>query len=168
MRLTAPLALATAFAAVLAPTSSALAAAPRFESFVMTFHTFDGVDQPTHVSATGPIQGAGVETQTETQTPQGELVSFTWHLRNGDVNLEAVEDYSMTVDLQACTAKATGTGSWVITGGTGDFVNASGSGTFSDHGQFTGARDHGSCDIEAMPRTSVFTLAGSGTASLGG
>ena len=114
-----------------APASAAVAAGtggPRAEQFVMTFQTFDGLDRPTHVSATGPVQGAGLETQTDVETPDGEVVAFTWHLRGGDVFLVADEDYSMTFDVQACTAKATGTGTWTITGGTGAYAGASGSG----------------------------------------
>ena len=100
---------------------------------------------------------------------RGETVDFTWHLPDGDVYLQAVEDYSMSFDPQACTAKATGTGTWVITGGTGLYANATGDGTFTDHGSFTGARDHGVCegpDSHTPPRTSVFTLQGTGTATL--
>jgi hypothetical protein len=170
MRPTAPLAIVAAIVGALIPAGTAAAAtapAPRTESFVMTFQTFNGVDQPTRVSAAGPVQGAGVETQTDVDTPAGETVIFTWHLRDGDVYLRAEEDYAMSVDLQSCTAKATGTGTWVITGGTGPYTNATGTGTFTDHGSFSGARDHGVCDVSAAPRTSVFTLQGAGTAALG-
>jgi len=172
MRLTAVLAIAAATVGALAPVGAASAASPsNTESFVMTFQTFDGVDQPARVSATGPVQGAGVETQTDVETPDGETVDFTWHLRDGDVYLQAVEDYSMSFDPQACTAKATGTGTWVITGGTGVYANASGAGTFADRGSFTGARDHGVCegpDSNTPPKTSVFILRGAGTSTLSG
>jgi hypothetical protein len=173
MRPTAPFAIAAAIVGALAPAGTAAAAATtasHTESFVMTFQTFNGVDQPTRVSATGPVQGAGVETQTDVDTPDGETVAFTWHLRDGDVYLQATEDYAMSFDPQACTAKATGTGTWVITGGTGPYTNATGTGTFTDHGSFTGARDHGVCqgpDSNTQPKTSVFTLQGTGTAALG-
>jgi hypothetical protein len=170
MRPTTPLAIAAAIVGVLTPAGTAAAAAApasHTESFVMTFQTFNGVDLPARVSATGPVQGAGVETQTDVDTPTGETVTFTWHLRDGDVYLQAIEDYAMSVDLQACTAKATGTGTWVITGGTGRYTNATGTGTFTDHGSFTGARDHGVCDSNTTPKTSVFTLQGTGTAALG-
>lgn len=145
-------------------------AASRPETFVMTFHTFDGIDRTTRVAAVGPVQGAGIETQSDLDAPGGEVVTFTWHLAGGDVQLQAVEDYSITFDLVACTAKATGTGTWTITGGTDAYASAEGSGTFTDHGSFTGARDHGVCegpDSPVPPRTSVFTLTGSGTAALG-
>jgi hypothetical protein len=156
----------------LAPVASAQAAppTPRAEKFVMTFHTFEGVDQPTRIRAVGPVPGAGTETQSDLDTPDGEVVAFTWHLPGGDVQLEAVEDYSITFDLQACTAKGSGTGTWTITGGTGDYAGAAGSGTFTDQGSFTGARDHGVCEgpeSNTPPRTSVFTLTGTGTATLG-
>jgi hypothetical protein len=156
----------------LTPVASAQAAppTPRAEKFVMTFHTFEGVDQPTRISAVGPVPGAGTETQSDLDTPDGEVVAFTWHLPGGDVQLEAVEDYSITFDLQACTAKGRGTGTWTITGGTGDYAGAAGSGTFTDRGSFTGARDHGVCEgpeSNTPPRTSVFTLTGTGTATLG-
>ena len=167
MRSRAPLAVAAAIVGALTPAGTATAAAPsNAEQFVMTFQTFNGVDQPTRVSATGPVQGAGVETQTDVDTPTGEAVNFTWHLRDGDVYLQATEDYTMSFDFQACTAKATGIGTWVITGGTGPYTNATGAGTFSDQGNFTGTRDHGACDTNAVPKTSVFTLQGTGTAGL--
>lgn len=170
MRPAPALTFVAALLGALAPAGTAAAApAPGAQSFVMTFQTFDGVDQPTRVSATGPVQGAGVETQTDVDTPDGERVDFTWHLRDGEVHLQAVEDYAMSFDPQACTAKATGTGTWVITGGTGAYTGASGTGTFTDHGSFTGARDHGVCegpDSNTAPRTSVFTLQGTGTAAL--
>jgi hypothetical protein len=167
MRSRAPLAVAAAIVGALTPAGTATAAAPsNAEEFVMTFQTFNGVDQPTRVSATGPVQGAGVETQTDVDTPTGEAVSFTWHLRDGDVYLQATEDYTMSFDFQACTANATGTGTWIITGGTGPYTSATGTGTFTDHGNFTGTRDHGVCDTNAMPKTSVFTLQGTGTAHL--
>ena len=167
MRSRAPLAVAAAVVGVLTPAGTATAAAPsNAEQFVMTFQTFEGVDQPTRVSATGPVQGAGVETQTDVDTTAGEAVSFTWHLRDGDVYLQATEDYTMSFDFRACTAKAIGTGNWVITGGTGPYMNATGAGTFTDQGNFTGTRDHGACDTNAMPKTSVFTLRGTGTADL--
>lgn len=170
MRPTTALAITAAIVGVLTPAGTAAAAAAPTsdtESFVMTFQTFNGVDQPTRVSATGPLQGAGVETQTDVDTPTGEVVDFTWHLSDGEVHLQAREDYAMSVDLQACTAKATGTGTWVITGGTGPYTNATGSGTFTNHGSFTGSRDHGVCDPTATPKTSIFTLRGTGTAALG-
>ena len=175
MRSAFPGALALTLVGALAPGGAAIAAGPEAahasgaESFVMTFQTFDGLDRPTHVSATGPVQGAGLETQTDIDTPDGETVAFTWHLRGGDVSLIADEDYAMTFDLQACTAKATGTGTWTIVGGTGAYAGASGSGTFTDHGSFTGARDHGVCEgpeSTTPPKTSVFTLTGSGSAVL--
>lgn len=173
MRLTTLAALAAAIVGTLAPAGTAAAATaptPTAESFVMTFQTFDGVDRPTRVSATGVVKGAGVETQTDVDTPGGEKVAFTWHLRDGDVYLLAAEDYRITFDLQSCTAKATGTGTWTITGGTGIYTNATGTGTFTDHGSFTGARDRGVCqgpDSNTPPKTSVFTLTGTGTALLG-
>ena len=167
MRSRASLVVAAAIVGSLTPAGTAVAAAPSHaEQFVMAFQTFNGVDQPTHVSATGPVQGAGIETQTDVDTPSGEAVSFTWHLRDGDVYLQATEDYTMSADFQACTAKATGTGTWVITGGTGPYTSATGAGTFTDHGSFTGTRDDGACDTNAIPRTSVFSLQGTGTADL--
>jgi hypothetical protein len=113
------------------------------------------------------VEGAGVETQIDVDTPTGETVAFTWHLRDGAVYLQAVENYTMTLDLQACTAKATGVGTWVVTGGTGPYSHATGSGTFTDSGNFTGVRNHGTCDPNQLPRISVFTLQGTGTADLG-
>lgn len=171
MRSATPLLAAAALVGAVMPLGAAHASttpAPSAEHFVMTFQTFDGTDQPTHVSATGPLRGAGIETQSDVDTPDGEYVVFTWHLQAGDVYLEASEDYSMTFDVRACTAKASGSGSWRITGGTGAYADATGSGTFTDHGSFTGARDNGDCegpDSNTPPKTSVFTLTGTGVAA---
>jgi hypothetical protein len=174
MRITNPTAVATAAATALiavtgvAATAAAATPATATESFVMTFQTFRGTDQPTRVAAAGPISGAGIETQTDQDTPTGEMVVFTWHLPEGTVTADAVEQYDFTPDYRSCTAKATGTGTWTIVSGTGAYTGAAGSGTFVDHGRFVGARDsHGSCDPNAEPVLSTFLLRGSGTVSLG-
>jgi hypothetical protein len=174
MRITKPpiitIAAAGALVALAALPASHAAAAPvpATESFVMTFQTIRGVDQPTLVAATGPITGVGVETQTEQDTSNGEFVEFTWHLSAGTVTADAVEQYTFVPDYRSCTAKATGTGSWTIVGGTGEYVGATGSGTFTDQGTFVGARDsHGACDPNAEPSLSAFVLRGVGAVSLG-
>ncbi|TAM90837.1 MAG: hypothetical protein EPN43_05150 [Jatrophihabitans sp.] len=135
----------------------------------MTFQSVHGIDQPTHVAAVGPITGAGLETQSDQDTPTGEVVRFTWHLRDGTVTADAIEQYNFTPDYRSCTAKATGTGTWTIISGTGAYTGASGSGTFTDDGSFVGARDgHGVCNPNVEPMLSVFVLRGSGTAAVGG
>jgi hypothetical protein len=158
--LTVPLA-AAAHAAALAPASAN-------ESFVMTFQTIHGLDQPTRVAAVGPITGAGIETQTDQDTPSGEVVEFTWHFAAGTVTADAVEQYNFVPDYQSCTAKASGSGTWTIVSGTGAYAGAAGAGTFSDRGSFVGDRDsHGACDPNAEPALSTFVLRGAGSVSLG-
>jgi hypothetical protein len=143
---------------------------PAAERFVMTFKTFNGVDHPVHVRATGPIAGRGTETQTDTETPTGEVVDFTWHLRRGTVTAHALEHQTLTFNPAACTAKTVGTGTWTITSATGDYTGATGSGTFSTHGSITGARDaNGNCqgpDGTAPPKSVIVSLTGIGTAAL--
>lgn len=137
------------------------------ETFVMTFQSFNDIDQPTRVAATGPVQGSGTETQTDQDIPGGEAVTFTWHFAGGTVSGEAVESYSFAPDLTSCTAKSASTGTWRITGGTGAYAGAAGSGTFTSRGSFTGARDpNGACDPAAAPKTSVSTVRGAGTAAV--
>jgi hypothetical protein len=171
MRKTRVITLAIAAAFPLLTVTTAAHAAPRTaEKFVATFQTLKGVDQPVRVAATGPVQGAGVATQTEKDTPTGEVVHFTWHFAHGTVTLEAIEDFSLDFDPTSCTAKATGTGTWTIIDGTGAYTGASGNGTFTDHGSLTGSRDaSGACqgpDSGGAPKTAIFTLRGHGTASL--
>lgn len=169
-QLTAAAAAVTGLVATLAATSTAAEAkTPAAQSFVMTFETVKGVDRPTHIAAVGPITGAGTETQTTQETETAELVEFTWHLTGGTVTADAVEQYDMVPNYEACTAKATGTGTWTIVSGTGVFAGARGAGTFIDHGRFVGARDgRGRCQPEAEPVLSVFILRGAGRVSLGG
>jgi hypothetical protein len=133
----------------------------------MNFKTFNGVDQLTHVSASGPIAGSGWSSQTETPTPVGETVQLTWHLPGGDVFIQVDETFSMTPDPTSCTAKAVGTGTWTITAGTDAYATASGSGTFEDHGSYVGTRDaHGVCDMQAEPKSAIFTVRGDGSAAI--
>lgn len=143
---------------------------PAGERFIMTFKTFDGVDQPVHVSATGPIAGQGTETQTEVENPTGQVVDFTWHLARGTVTAHAVEHQTLTFNPTACTAKTVGSGTWTVTGATGDYTGATGSGTFSTQGSITGARDSkGNCqgpNGTAPPKSVEVTLTGTGTAAL--
>lgn len=173
MHITRPAALATAAAAALALTGAPAGAAaakpaPTSESFVMTFHTVHGVDRPTRVAATGPISGAGVETQTDQETSDGETVEFTLYLPDGTVTADAAEQYDFIPDYASCTAKATGTGTWTIVSGTGAYTHATGSGTFTDNGSLVGARDsRGRCDANAEPILSTFVLRATGTADLG-
>ena len=165
---------ATMCVAALAPAGIANAASPhrqsRTETIVTTSLSRGGHDLPSLVSATGPIRGVGTETQTYVDTPDGEAVQFTWHFRTGTVTGVAVEDYDLSFDPISCTAKATGTGTWTITGGTGAYAGATGSGTFVEHGNLVGARDrNGVCqgpDSGVTPKLSASNLHGTGNASL--
>jgi hypothetical protein len=160
--------------ATLAPAGIA-AAAPHdrlagTETIVMTSQTLNGIDLPSHVSATGPIRGAGTETQTYIDTADGETVQFTWHFPAGNVTGDAIEDYALSFDPTSCTAQATGTGTWTITGGTGAYAGATGSGSFADRGTLVGARDrNGACqgpDSGVEPKIAASILRGTGSASL--
>ena len=165
---------ATICAATLA-SSGIAAAAPhdrpsRTETIVTTSLSLNGIDLPTYVSATGPIRGSGVETQTGIDTPDGQAVQFTWHFRAGTVTGIAHEDYALDFDPTSCTAKATGTGTWTITGGTGAYAGATGSGAFTYRGTLVGARDrHRVCqgpDSDVAPKLSAGVLRGTGSASV--
>lgn len=151
-----------------AGSASAQPPASRTERLVLNFQTIGGIDRTTHVTATGPISGSGYETQTEIETPTGEIVEFTLHFADGTVTAQSVEDYHFMPNYRSCTAQATGTGTWNIVSGTGAFEGAQGGGTFSDSGHFVGNRDaHGVCDTEVEPALAVFLLQATGTVSLG-
>jgi hypothetical protein len=166
-----PLAGLAALTAVVAPIAVALPsrAAEPTESWVMTSPTVHAVEHPIRISAVGPITGSGVLTQTEEETPTGEVVHFTWRFRDGTVTGDAVEDYEIAFDPVACTAKATSTGSWTLTGGTGRYAGASGAGTFGGHATLVGSRDaRGRClgpDTNVEPKVAIAVLKGTGEAS---
>lgn len=158
-------------AALAAPVALALPsqAATASESWVMTSPTVHGSEHPTRITATGPITGSGTLTQTEEQTPTGEVVHFTWHFGQGTVTGDAVEDYAMDLDQTSCTAKATSTGTWTLTGGTGRYAGATGHGTFEGHATLVGSRDdRGHClgpETGVEPKVAIAVLTGTGEAS---
>ncbi|HEX2893402.1 MAG TPA: hypothetical protein VHO29_05305 [Marmoricola sp.] len=165
-----PLAGLAGLVALAAPAMVALpsqAAAPA-ESWVMTSPTVHSVEHPIRITAVGPISGSGVLTQTEEQTPTGEVVHFTWHFQTGTVTGDAVEEYGITFDPTACTAKATSTGTWTLTGGTGSYTGASGHGTFHGHATLVGSRDsRGQClgpETNVEPKVAIAVLKGTGEA----
>lgn len=159
--------LALAAPAVVAGTADA---APPTESWVMPSQTIHGTDHPIRISASGPIQGAGVLTQDFEMTDAGPVVHAVWHFRGGDVFADATEDYALDFDPVSCTGTATATGTWTISGGTGAYAGATGHGTFSGTGRLVGERDgRGGClgpDSDADPKVSVSTLRGTGVAQL--
>jgi hypothetical protein len=158
---------AVALAATVALATPAQAAATT-QSWVMNFATIHASDHTVRVTATGPVQGAGYETQTEEETPSGEVVHFTWHFATGSVTGDANEVYDLAFDPTACTAKATSTGAWTLTGGTGAYAGVSGHGTFSGHATLVGTRDErGRClgpESNAEPKVAIATLRGAGEA----
>jgi hypothetical protein len=145
-------------------------AAPPTETWVMPSQTIHGSDNPIRISASGPIQGAGLLTQDFEMTDAGPVVHAVWHFRNGEVFADATEDYALDFDPVSCTAKSTATGTWTITGGTGAYAGATGHGTFRGTGSLVGERDaNGGClgpDSGADPKVSVSTLRGTGVAHL--
>lgn len=158
-----------ALAATAAVVDSADAAAS-VESWTMTSQTIHGVDKPIRISASGPVQGAGLLTQDFEDGPDGPVVHAVWHFRDGDVFADATEDYALDFDPVSCTGKADATGTWTITGGTGAYGGATGHGTFHGTGSLVGERDgRGGClgpDSDAAPKVAVSTLRGTGVAQL--
>ena len=165
-----PLAGLAGLVTVLAPLAAAAPsqANPSAESWVMTSPTVHAVEHPIRITAVGPISGSGILTQTEEETPTGEVVHFTWHFDRGTVTGDAVEDYGLSFDLTACTAEATSAGTWTLTGGTGDYKGASGRGTFSGHATLVGSRDSaGRClgpETNVEPKVAIAVLKGAGEA----
>lgn len=158
-----------ALAVPAAGVGSADAARPT-QSWVMTSQTIHGVDKTIRISASGPVQGAGVLTQDFEDGPDGPVVHAVWHFRNGDVFADATEDYAVDFDPASCTGKATATGAWTITGGTGAYAGATGHGSFTGSGTLVGERDaRGGClgpDSDAAPKVADSTLTGTGVAQL--
>ena len=116
------------------------------QSFTLTFTTQNGIDQPARVIAKGPIAGAGSETQTEEESGDQQISYAVMHLPDGDVSAVFREHFAWTINLRACMARGTGSGTFTITGGTRAYAGASGEGTFVDRGTLIGARDsQGQC-----------------------
>jgi hypothetical protein len=141
---------------------------PRSERITLFTANSHGRDLPVAVQATGPIDGLGTETQTESPTPTGQINHVTLHLPGGAVRLTAPERFTWEPNLRACAAQARGGGTFTITGGTGKYVNATGRGRFTDRGVLLGARDRtGNClGQKAQPRAIYVDVTLTGTASI--
>lgn len=156
-------------------TTAALGTTPAASSetdqrFVMTMHSRDGADSPTHVTATGPVQGTGTETQTYLgRSPEGyTLIRFTLHLPDGTLTADAVEDHTLSFDPRSCTATGYGTGTWDVVEGTGAYAGATGGGTFEATSRIVGQRDErGECvGRRQSPRVVETTLKAVGSVAL--
>jgi len=131
--------------------------------------TVNGVEQPTRAVATGPISGAGTETQAvDENSGVGQL---TLELGRGTVSATFVEgDFRFNFDPGSCTAKPTSSGTIEITGGTGPFVGAHGTLPFTTRGTIVGSRGPGGeClgpDDGVPPKVVIVIVDAAGTASV--
>ena len=134
----------------------ASAATPLPQQLTLSFLTIGGKDEPVHVSARGPISGVGTETQTQRETPEGQVNYVTLHFKDGTVSLVAREKYGVRLNRRACTGTPTGDGTFTITGGTGAYQGASGKGTLTVGGLVMAQRTKtGRCLGERTPRSNT-------------
>lgn len=110
--------------------------------------------------ATGPITGAGTETQAmDENSGVGQL---TLMLGRGTVFATFVEtDFRLNFDPASCTAKPTSAGTIEITGGSGTFVGAHGTLPFTTRGTIVGSRGaRGEClgPDDGVPPRVVFVI----------
>lgn len=144
------------------------------QRFTLSFLTVGGTDEPVYVSARGPISGVGTVTQTERETPEGQVNYVTLRLQDGTVRLVARERYGVRLNRRACTGTPWGDGTFEITGGTRAYRGASGQGTLSVGGLVMAQRTAtGRCLGERTPRArTVFfvkvTMTGRVTVPAGG
>ncbi len=139
------------------------------QRLTMIFTTVNGVDQPTRAVATGPITGAGTETQAvDESSGVGQL---TLMLGRGTVSGTFVEtDFRFNFDPGSCTAKPASAGTIELTGGTGAFAGAHGTLPFTTRGTIIGSRGaRGEClgpDDGVPPRVVFVIVEAAGTASV--
>jgi hypothetical protein len=150
------LVLAAALLALLAILAGAVHAAPTSagrQTFTASFLTIGGVDKPTFVVAHGPIAGVATATQTEKQKNGAQVNYVVLRFERGTVRMTAVEPrFGFTPNAKSCTARASGGGTWTITGGTGPYAALTGKGTFSTGGTaFIQRSATGACRGEKTP-----------------
>jgi hypothetical protein len=159
-----------AAAIVLGQTAASDASTARLEAqrFTLFSANVRGKDVQVAVEADGPISGIASETQTDKDTPGGQINYVTLRFANGTVKLAAPETFNWKINGRACTAIASGSGTFRITGGTGAYNRAHGKGTLTTHGIAVGARDSkGACLRKAQPTVNYVTTSLVGTAGLG-
>jgi hypothetical protein len=133
---------------------------PQFFTIVFTQASPNGV-----VTAYGPVSGRGTDNEVS-----GTLDVFTF--KHGSVNVHHtdVSNVAPKINLKACTATASASGSWRFQGGTGKYRNAFGFGQFKFFQFAKLARDkHGKCDTNpnAQPVSFFAKVTASGKATVG-
>lgn len=151
--------------ATAATSSAAARTASGTQRLVLYTGNARGTDAPVVVEAIGPISGIGSETQTDTQSKQGEVNRVTLRFKGGTISLLAPETFAWKPNLSTCSAVATGHGTWKITKATGVYAGVNGHGDFKVHGVLLGARNRaGSCLGErAQPLVNYVTVVLTGT-----
>lgn len=130
----------TAVAAVAAVVSASALAGAAKQQFTISSTSTASRSGPTHVVATGPIDGRG--SVAVRSSDNSRVDHMTLRLAGGAVFLTAVEKaYSVRPDPAKCLATAVGNGRFDVTGGTGRYADAHGSGTYVRHGVLYGARN---------------------------
>jgi hypothetical protein len=110
---------------------------PEFSTVVFTPASPDGV-----VTAYGPVHGRGIDKEVS-----GTLDVMIF--KSGSVNVHHTDVSNATpkINLKACTATVSASGSWQFQGGTGKYRHAFGFGHFKFFQFAKLARDkHGKCD----------------------
>ncbi len=102
---------------------------------------------PGTVIATGPLYGAGVETNTRHQVPLGQPFDVTFSFAHGDLYLKAIPGPpQVDADPVSCVTRITLIVRNVVTGGTGAYAGATGTGSgVSNLTQIRGRAADGTC-----------------------
>jgi hypothetical protein len=151
----AALVAAAAVAAATAPAGGSQAK-PLRQRITLSSLNIRGKEQTVYVRATGPISGVGTETQTEKETPDGQINYVTLHFDNGSVRLVAPAQFEWKPNPLTCTARPVGGGTFTITGGSGTYRGATGKGTFTYGGTAIAQRTRtGRCLGDKTPPSGV-------------
>src|SRR5438270_1397150 len=113
------LAFAGAAGGTLLPAGPAFGATSGPQSFTLTGHGRG----PTHVTAAGPIHGAGVD---HMRGPNSDRFVFP----QGAVNVQHATTNAHPVTSAGCTFFYSERGTYQLAGGTGQYTGASGAGTY--------------------------------------
>lgn len=142
----------------------------RIARVTITFTENNGVEEPTAVEFSGAVNDKGTETQTFTGAAGGGAGTIVLNLAKGTMTGSFVEgDFQMNLDVAACRATPTSSGTITITTGIGDYVGASGDLTYTTAGTQVGAKDAtGAClGTSKPPVSSIIVITGEGELTFG-
>ena len=144
--------------AVAAAVTAAAYAGQQAQRFTLTGNTIHGIDQPMHVTASGPINGSG--RAIDKDSPDGKTGTLTFDLPRGKVILTNRATSLVThPNPKACIAKIVERGTFAIVRGTSAYAGAHGNGTYIRDSKIVGARDaQGACLTRNKQPAAVYNV----------